>query len=279
MSNTPKFNPVKLKAFLDSLGLEVEDVEKFCAPKSILDQLMDKYDLAQLDTCQNMSTHEFPVLAPKSYSFPSSSSTPTWSSNQPISYYQMPMMTPPQWAFAFGISGVTMGVDTANDGEAVVVESPLTKLKNKVASLQNATPVQIPDLTPQAPAKMPDYMHTLTAWRAWGCAGSWLMGLGYDTFWEPRKAQKSRCVKGTHDSPQFNCSCGFWSFKSLDMLTDHLSKYTGSTVVVGTVEIWGRVIECENGFRSEFAYPKELWLLEDGFEHLSHMYGVPVRKQ
>ena len=51
-------------------------------------------------------------------------------------------------------------------------------------------------------------------------------------------------------------------------------------LVVGTVEIWGRVIECENGFRSEFAYPKELWLLseDDDLSKLSWTYGVPVRK-
>jgi hypothetical protein len=55
-------------------------------------------------------------------------------------------------------------------------------------------------------------------------------------------------------------------------------EYVDSVDVVGTVEIWGRVIECRNGFRSEYAYPKELWLLRDGLEHLSWTYGVPVRK-
>jgi len=30
-------------------------------------------------------------------------------------------------------------------------------------------------------------------------------------------------------------------------------------------------------YRSEFAYPKELWLLKPGLEFLSWTYGVPVR--
>jgi len=33
-----------------------------------------------------------------------------------------------------------------------------------------------------------------------------------------------------------------------------------------------------NGFRSEYSYPKELWLLNEGLESLSWTYGVPVRK-
>lgn len=57
-----------------------------------------------------------------------------------------------------------------------------------------------------------------------------------------------------------------------------LHAYQSLVMVVGSVEIWGKVIECENGYRSEFSYPKELWLLRPGLESLSWTYGVPVRK-
>jgi hypothetical protein len=57
-----------------------------------------------------------------------------------------------------------------------------------------------------------------------------------------------------------------------------MEHYATSVDVIGEVEIWGRVIECENGWRSEYAYPKELWLLGEGLESLSWKYGVPVRR-
>ena len=47
--------------------------------------------------------------------------------------------------------------------------------------------------------------------------------------------------------------------------------------MIGSVDPWGRVIETENGFRAQYAYPKELWLLEDGLEELGWIYGVKIR--
>jgi hypothetical protein len=43
------------------------------------------------------------------------------------------------------------------------------------------------------------------------------------------------------------------------------------------VSLWGRVVETENGYRAEHAYPSELWLLDDSLEELGMVYDVPVR--
>jgi hypothetical protein len=156
--------------------------------------------------------------------------------------------------------------------------SPYDSLKHKIRQLKVATPAKIADPTPPAPAKCPDYVGTLTGWRGWEVSGGLLEALGTDFTWEPRRAMRARCKREEHIAPSKKCACGFWSFKTSELLTKALVTYADHVSVIGTVEIWGRVIECKNGFRSEYSYPKELWLLEDGLESLSWRYGVPVRK-
>jgi hypothetical protein len=136
--------------------------------------------------------------------------------------------------------------------------------------------------------EMPDYTQVITGWRAWNVVpkdGEWrLAALGVGDIWEPKKAMTANCrrvsiwdthIEKTHISPEKNCACGIWSFRSDEELMKHSNEYTFK--VFGQVSIWGRVIECENGWRSQFAYPKELWLIDNSLEQLGYIYGVPVR--
>ena len=132
---------------------------------------------------------------------------------------------------------------------------------------------------------VPDRVEPITAWRAWKVfndAGSWkLKAVGMTGVWEPRKAMEAICgaSKEKHPAPGYGCECGLWSFTTLDDLVPALENYT-DLKVIGKVAVWGRVIECEHGFRSSHAYPTELWLLDnqDNLEQLGYTYGVPVRK-
>jgi hypothetical protein len=52
---------------------------------------------------------------------------------------------------------------------------------------------------------------------------------------------------------------------------------------LGEVSLWGRVIECERGFRASLAYPRRLYLPADGLHRRRgrlvddlEAYGVPV---
>jgi hypothetical protein len=146
------------------------------------------------------------------------------------------------------------------------------KVLEKIAQLKDVPAVKIA-------ARAPDYVGTLTMWRGWTINDGKLWALGVSIGWEPRKAAKAICRQGgTHHSPEKRCSCGYWGFKTMELLQEALLPYMNEVRVIGSVEIWGKIIECENGFRAEYAYPKELWLLEDDLEHLSWTYGVPVRQ-
>ncbi len=70
-----------------------------------------------------------------------------------------------------------------------------------------------------------------------------------------------------HRSPEPGCTCGIHAMK--DPFRLRRARPKGSAGVIGTVAMWGRVIEHTRGWRAEFAYPARLrlicaWCLWDG---------------
>lgn len=142
--------------------------------------------------------------------------------------------------------------------------------------------------------QQPDYVHVLTGWRAWDVihtdAGLRLEALGKNVVWEPKKQLVATCLSEPgisfsrtlrleHTAPAFNCTCGIWSFKDLDRLVQALNDrgHAKRIKVLGTVSLWGRVVETENGWRAQYGYPSELWLMDRDLEELGLIYDVPVR--
>jgi len=53
----------------------------------------------------------------------------------------------------------------------------------------------------------------------------------------------------------------------------------GCPIAIGSVSLWGRILARENGFRAQFAYPYELFLIggQDDLAHeLRRLYAVDV---
>lgn len=116
----------------------------------------------------------------------------------------------------------------------------------------------------------------VTAWRLWRLVrdveGRLRLGpVGYGVGdWPPRDAFRARCRAGggspgnprklgRHRSPSMTCSCGIYASANLEELLQ-----PGGTPligVIGTVSMWGRVIEHEHGWRAEYAYPQRLRLV------------------
>lgn len=77
-----------------------------------------------------------------------------------------------------------------------------------------------------------------------------------------------------HRSPEPGCTCGIHAMK--DPIRLRRARPRGSAGVIGTVAMWGRVIEHTRGWRAEFAYPARLrlicaWCLWDG-----SLPGLPI---
>ncbi len=78
-----------------------------------------------------------------------------------------------------------------------------------------------------------------------------------------------------HRSPEPGCTCGVHAMKDPRRL--RRSRPGKSAGVIGTVAMWGRVIEHTKGWRAEFAYPARLrlicvWCLWNGA-----LPGLPAR--
>lgn len=152
--------------------------------------------------------------------------------------------------------------------------APVPLDEKKIAELAKVEPRKVGQ-------RVPDGVEVMTGWRCWYVGhvaeGIRLRALGQSTVWEPKKQLVAACSNGLpHIAPHKQCQCGIWSFHTLEKLIPAAKGYTGVTVL-GKVSIWGRIVECENGFRSQFAYPAELWLLDESVEELGYIYGVPVR--
>jgi hypothetical protein len=84
------------------------------------------------------------------------------------------------------------------------------------------------------------------------------------------------------------CSCGIYGARTLVDLhalgfgipPRYLDDEPEQPLVVGTVALWGRVIEGPRGYRGQRAYPRELHIAHVHWRHairLQATYGIPVR--
>lgn len=139
--------------------------------------------------------------------------------------------------------------------------------------------------------RAPDVIGTVEGWRAWtvdinpppfgNCPK--LHSATYAYFWAPRIKARAKCEAGCADVPGEDCTCGFYAAKTLDHLRQMgYSKYVENTetvTVVGELRMWGKVIEGTQGWRSEFAYPRRLFVPFEAWrlgKPLREGYGVPV---
>jgi hypothetical protein len=118
--------------------------------------------------------------------------------------------------------------------------------------------------------KIPGHISPIIGYRVWQWDAAGLRSLNGEP-WLPGRPLQAGCrasscgtlvgraeaAHGGHDAPQANCTCGVYAAKSLE----HLSK-TGYQRygIHGEVNLWGNVVEHEQGWRAQFAYPKNLFL-------------------
>ena len=113
----------------------------------------------------------------------------------------------------------------------------------------------------------PTFGEPIVAWRAWG------LGLGPDgrpelrpviysgESWPARTSARATCPphgRPGHLAPERECTCGLYAVDGLD----RIPTITGRDVtVIGSVALWGRVLEHDAGYRAELGYPQRLRLV------------------
>jgi len=115
---------------------------------------------------------------------------------------------------------------------------------------------------------VPPRPETLTepvlAWRTWTLAGSsdgsevrLLPLFGERRPWPLQVPARGSCSRrGRHPVPGLDCTCGLYATHGLEAL-----RRSRDPAVLGTVALWGRIVEHAAGYRAEYAYPQRLRLV------------------
>jgi hypothetical protein len=127
----------------------------------------------------------------------------------------------------------------------------------------------------------PDYVAPIIGWRVWLIipdADSLRLGsIVFQAPWPPGEPLVADCLRHRgarllfrgrrglrHAAPKALCECGIYAAADPARLDSYLDNpYPRRRTVhrvVGRVALWGRVVECENGWRASHAYPEHLYV-------------------
>jgi hypothetical protein len=106
----------------------------------------------------------------------------------------------------------------------------------------------------------------IRAWRIWrvGNEGA-LESPIYGDEWPPGGAFRSECPDD-HDRPLPECGCGVYAVATREQAVEWAEWARSALpypIVLGQVQLWGRVLPYSRGYRAQHAYPYELELLDD----------------
>lgn len=173
----------------------------------------------------------------------------------------------------------------------------LRDLWNQLLNPKRSLPDSPPELSERDLNGVPDLLQPLEGWRVWKIVTApslrqelpLLRSVILDTPWTPR-----RKVAAEHSFDlgakcqgllKSSCSCGMYAFKSPADAFNYLSgvrdRLLGMSVdaALGTVSLWGKVVECERGYRAQYAYPRHIYLPATACHRVREVtaaFGVPV---
>ena len=115
--------------------------------------------------------------------------------------------------------------------------------------------------------------------------------------WPAREALAATCPTHGAEAPDGEHDCGIYSFRTRALAEDLFRRYTGvrhcygrgspepappppgRPIALGQSSLWGRVLVRDKGYRAQFAYPYELFLIggdERMAMRLRQLYAVDV---
>jgi hypothetical protein len=117
-------------------------------------------------------------------------------------------------------------------------------------------------------------------WRTWSIAwsaeGVCLTSPMQEYDWQRRQPNRARCRSHFgRQLPNLGCGCGFYAVSHLQRLP--VAVASGFSIgAVGSVSMWGRVVEHTAGYRGQLAYPDRIRLV-CGRCFVARRDGVPTR--
>ena len=125
-------------------------------------------------------------------------------------------------------------------------------------------------------------LEPIRGWRLWRVRRD---GVGYRLAswcrgedWPERERLEARCrrfVGRSHGrAPEPGHACGIYAVRTRELAESLLRSMPATragTIAIGTVSLWGRVIENVGGWRAQFAYPYELFVPGAGRDVVSDL--------
>jgi hypothetical protein len=123
----------------------------------------------------------------------------------------------------------------------------------------------------------------LTGYRAWRVPmfENVLTSMSMSTKWLPCKRMEAVCAGDVCGG--IECSCGVYAYKDAPTFRNAnddwlLARHRLLTIIWGEVYLWGRVLECEQGYRAQYAYPKNFMDTGTFAKQMAAIYRVPLVK-
>jgi len=148
--------------------------------------------------------------------------------------------------------------------------------KQQIQAMQN---IKLEPVQKLPPVKLPEEelicaTGGLIGWRAWNVTtfGNTLKSFNR-VEWKPFMKLTAEC-KGCGT----DCTCGIYAWKR-DAISAEPPDFNPLKSVCGEVWLWGRVLECEHGYRAEFAYPKAFVNTGIVARKMAELYRVPLLEE
>jgi hypothetical protein len=115
--------------------------------------------------------------------------------------------------------------------------------------------------------------------------------------WPAGRRLRASCAIHGDEAPLQGHECGIYAFRTRELAEDLLRRYTGvrqrygpvleepppprlgRPVALGQVSLWGRVLVRDRGYRAQYAYPYDLFLIDGDQQiarELRRLYAVDV---
>lgn len=108
----------------------------------------------------------------------------------------------------------------------------------------------------------------IIAYRAWQVTGGLLGSVATGSAGWPRcRPMRAVCpivnaAAEYHTAPGEDCACGLYAMKTVEALAKTLHY---GPQIIGRVALWGEIIEHDDGYRAEYAYPQVLFYDDKAF--------------
>jgi hypothetical protein len=133
-------------------------------------------------------------------------------------------------------------------------------------------------MSDDADEEVPVFPEEFVGWRGWRVEKGVLKSINRGEIWTPGTPFEAECQTGkTHKQiPWERCSCGLYSTKTLEKLRSNNYHNAGA---FGIVSVWGNMIDGGAGYRSQFAYPRVIYVPFLDWRKVRPLerYGVPVK--